>query len=205
MADPATEPDASSGRRHRRTERRRRRIRRVVAIVAGVVVLALLRRARHRLRALRRRRPTVAGRNRAAGRTGRHVVDGVDDCRRAPVPHALDRAIPCGSGSAATRSPGRSVPRSAPSPAPPASCSPTSTPACRAASPPPASSTGPTTPRPRSHASTPEIVVFIIGANDWAAVSGDAWKARLRRRQVDAMMKTLGAAVAPSTGWARRR
>ncbi len=47
-----------------------------------------------------------------------------------------------------------------------------------------------------SHASTemtrldPEIVVFIIGANDWAAVSGDSWKAGYTT-DVDAMMKTL--------------
>ena len=41
MADPATEPDASTGRRHRRDERRRRRIRRVVAVVASVAVFAL--------------------------------------------------------------------------------------------------------------------------------------------------------------------
>ena len=38
----------------------------------------------------------------------------------------------------------------------------------------------------------PEIVVFIIGANDWGAVSGDAWKGDYEQA-VDAMMKTLGA------------
>ena len=36
----------------------------------------------------------------------------------------------------------------------------------------------------------PEIVVFIIGANDWSSVSGDAWKADYTQR-VDAMMNTL--------------
>ena len=41
MADPATDPDAPTGRRHRRDERRRRRIRRVVAVVASAAVFAL--------------------------------------------------------------------------------------------------------------------------------------------------------------------
>ncbi len=36
----------------------------------------------------------------------------------------------------------------------------------------------------------PEVVVFIIGANDWTAVSGDAWKADYAQT-VDSMMKTL--------------
>src|SRR5437867_1369592 len=40
MADPATEPDAPTGRRHRRNERRRRRVRRILAVVAGIAVLA---------------------------------------------------------------------------------------------------------------------------------------------------------------------
>lgn len=37
---------------------------------------------------------------------------------------------------------------------------------------------------------SPEIVVFIIGANDWSSASGDAWKADYAER-VDTMMKTL--------------
>jgi hypothetical protein len=36
----------------------------------------------------------------------------------------------------------------------------------------------------------PEIVTFIIGANDWTTVSGDAWKAGYTQR-VDDMMKEL--------------
>jgi hypothetical protein len=36
----------------------------------------------------------------------------------------------------------------------------------------------------------PEIVVFIIGANDWTAVSGDSWKSSYTDK-VDSMMKTL--------------
>ncbi len=36
----------------------------------------------------------------------------------------------------------------------------------------------------------PEIVVFIIGANDWGDVSGDTWKADYEQK-VDAMMTTL--------------
>ena len=121
--------------------------------------------ARHRHGALQRRRqPSLAGTIHAGGaQVG---------ARHAPPPSTASAAARCrrpsrcGSGSAATRSPGRSAPRSARSPARPAWCSPTSTRGCRAASPIPGFFDWP------DHATTemarldPEVVVFIIGTND---------------------------------------
>ena len=100
MADPATDPDAPMGRRHRRDERRRARIRRFFAVVAGAAVFALVRRARHRLGALRRRRPAVAGGDGPARRARRPAPDhdDVDRSRGPPVPDALDDRSPAALG-----------------------------------------------------------------------------------------------------------
>jgi hypothetical protein len=190
MADPATDADAPSGRRHRRNERRRRRIRRVVAIVASVaLVAAFVLFATDVVRVDGGDRPSLAGtihdpsRDDATPTTSTAVT--ARKCRALTTDDPL-RLWVGGDSLAGSLGPALGAIAGATGVVQPYFDS--------------RVSSGLASPGffdwP-DHATTemarlnPEIVVFIIGANDWTAVSGgDAWKAGYTQ-EVDSMMKTL--------------
>ncbi len=189
MADPATEPDAPPGRRHRRDERRRRRIRHVVAVVASVAVLALfVVLATDAVRFGGDDRPSLAG-----------TAQPVEPDDSSPTASTALATLQCrtlsttdplrlwvgGDSLAGSLGPALGTIAGATGVVQPYFDS--------------RVSSGLSSPGffdwPE-HATSemarldPEVVVFIIGANDWTAVSGDAWKAEYGQ-EVDAMMKTL--------------
>ena len=169
--------------------RKRRRARRIAAIVGSVLARRRGRADRHRHGPPRRRGQAVARGDHPRVRERRRRIRG-DDHDRCPATAARCRPpTRCGSGWAATRWPDRSVPSLGTI----------------------AGATGVVQPYFDSrvssgladpgffdwpdHATTemarldPEVVVFIIGTNDWTAVSGD-WKDDYAAK-VDSMMKTL--------------
>ncbi len=185
---------ATQSRPHRRAGRRRARRR-----GRG--------RGRGHRRGVVRRRRHDARRGHGAGRARRDHPVHHHHRRRAEARRAGPRSpatTRCGCGSVATRSPGRSAPRSARSPAPPAWCSPTSTPGCRAGSPTPASSTGPTTPRRRWIDSSPRSSCS-SSAPTTTRPPPTATRGRSTTRSTSRRCSPCSApTAAPSTGWARR-
>jgi len=188
MADPATEPDASTGRRHRRDERRRRRIRRAVAVVAALAVLAgfvLL--ATDAVRFGGGDTPSLANTIHESGGEATPTTSTAVTAKQCRTLSTTDPLRLWVGGDSLAGSLGPSLGTIA-------------------------GGTGVVQPSFDSrvssgladpgffdwpdHATTemaridPEVVVFIIGANDWTTVSGDAWKAAYTEK-VDSMMKTL--------------
>jgi hypothetical protein len=188
MADPATTPGDSSHRRDRRRDRRRQRVRRVVSVVAVVLVVvagALV--AFDVVRLGGDERPSLAGTVHALGNDDAPVAatttTGARNCRRLSSNDPLRLWV---GGDSLAGSLGPSLGKLA-------------------------GATGVVQPYFDSrvssgladpgffdwpeHATTemarldPEVVVFIIGANDWTAVS-DGWKDTYSAK-VDSMMKTL--------------
>ena len=189
MADPATEPDAPTGRRHRRDERRRRRIRRVVAIVAGTAVFAaFVLVATDTVRFGGDDRPSLAATVQAVGtddtRPTSSTAPAARQCRTLSVDDPL-RVWVGGDSLAGSLGPAFGTIAGATGVVQPYFDSRVSS---------GLSSPGffdwPEHATAEMARIDPEVVVFIIGANDWTAVSGDTWKADYAQA-VDSMMKTL--------------
>ena len=176
MADPHTGADAPPERRQRRSERKRRRIRRVVAGVATVavaVVFVLL--ATDMVRFSGDEQPSLAGTVHAGGvedgpATVTTTVDG-KRCRTLSTTDPL-RLWVGGDSLAGSLGPALGTITGATGVVQPYFDSRVSSGLAD-----PGFFDWP------DHATTemarldPEVVVFIIGTNDWTAVSGDAWKA----------------------------
>ena len=171
MADPASGADAHPIVAHRRNERRRRRIRRMIAASSPAVALSSAFVARrHRRRALRRRRQALARRHRAGGtgrarpRPRRPTTIGAATCRPLTVQRPL-RLWVGGDSLAGSLGPSLGTIAGATGVVQPYFDS--------------RVSSGLSDPGffdwP-DHATTemarldPEVVVFIIGTNDWTAV-----------------------------------
>ena len=182
MADPAPTTGDTPARRDRRRDRKRRQVRRIAGIVGAVLVVAavaLL--AVDVVRLGGGDKPSLAGTVHVSGNDD-ESARGDDHHRRPQLPSALHHrpAAALGrrrlaGGIARTRARqarrrdrrGAALLRLA---------------GCRAACRAPASSTGPSTPTTEMAAPDPEVVVFIIGTNDWTAVSGD-WKDAVHARR----------------------
>jgi hypothetical protein len=189
MADPDTGADAPPERRHRRNERDRRLLRRIVAGVAGVaVVVAFVLLATDVVRFGGRDTPSVAGTIHARGvdddpATVTTTAEG-KRCRAVSTTDPL-RLWVGGDSLAGSLGPALGAIAGATGVAQPYFDS--------------RVSSGLVDPGffdwP-AHASVemarldPEVVVFIVGANDSTAVSGDGWKADYAAK-VETMMKTL--------------
>ena len=188
MADPATEPDAPTGRRHRRDERRRRRIRRVVAIVAGTAgFAAFVVVATDTGRFGGDDRPSLAATEQAVGTDDTRPTSSTAaarQCRALSVDDPL-RVWVGGDSLAGSLGPAFGTIAGATGVVQPYFDSRVSS---------GLSSPGffdwPEHATAEMARIDPEVVVFIIGANDWTAVSGDTWKADYAQA-VDSMMKTL--------------
>jgi hypothetical protein len=187
MADPATEPDAPTGRRHRRDERRRRRIRRVFAVVAGSAVLAgfvLLATDAVRFGG---DTPSLANTIHASGGEATPTTSTAVTAKQCRTLSTTDPLRLWVGGDSLAGSLGPSLGTIA-----------GGTGVVQAYFDSRVSSglADPGFFDWPDHATTemaridPEVVVFIIGANDWTTVSGDAWKADYTQK-VDSMMKTL--------------
>jgi len=188
MADPATTPGDSPDRRDRRRDRKRQRVRRVVSIVAGVLlVAAVIVFAVDGVRLGGDDTPSLAGTVHASDRRDDSIAatttTGARECRRLTSADPLRLWV---GGDSLAGSLGPSLGQLA-------------------------GATGVVQPYFDSrvssgiadpgffdwpdHATTemarldPEVVVFIIGANDWTAVS-DGWKDAYTAK-VESMMKTL--------------
>ncbi len=188
MADPTTSSEESSDRRDRRRDRKRQRARRVAGIVAGVVaVVAVGVIASDLVRLSGEDKPSLAGTvETTVARTNPRAVTtttGARNCRPLTTTDPLRLWV---AGDSLAGSLGPSLGKLA-------------------------GATGVVQPYFDSrvssglfdpgffdwpdHATTemarldPDVAVFIIGANDWAAVSGD-WKTTYTT-EVDSMMKTL--------------
>ncbi len=189
MADPHTGADAPPERRQRRSERKRRRIRRVVAGVATIavgVMFVLL--ATDMVRFRGDEQPSLAGTIHAGGvedgpATVTTTVEG-KRCRTLSTTDPL-RLWVGGDSLAGSLGPALGTITGATGVVQPYFDSRVSSGLAD-----PGFFDWP------DHATTemarldPEVVVFIIGTNDWAAVSGDAWKAEYTDK-VDSVMKTL--------------
>jgi hypothetical protein len=188
MVDSAPDADASSERRHRRNERKRRRIRRVIAVVAGLAVFTgfvLL--ATDAVRFGSDETPSLANTVRAPGNDDAPTASTAvtaKQCRTLSTNDPLHLWI---GGDSLAGSLGPSLGAIA-------------------------GATGVVQPYFDSRVSSgladpgffdwpdhatvemarlnPDVVVFIIGANDWTTVSGDSWTADYTQK-VDSMMKTL--------------
>jgi hypothetical protein len=186
MADPAPTTGDTPDRRDRRRERRRRRARRVLGIVGGVLVAAAVVLLAIDVVRLGDDTPSLAGPVHASGReeapAPTTTTDG-RDCRPLSTDDPL-RLWVGGDSLAGSLGPELGTLAGATGVAQPYFDS--------------RVSSGLSSPGffdwP-DHATTemarlnPEVVVFIIGANDWTAVTGD-WKAKYADT-VDSMMKTL--------------
>ncbi|MDQ1431396.1 MAG: uncharacterized protein QOF40_1998 [Actinomycetota bacterium] len=188
MADPATDADASSGRRHRRDERRRRRFQRIAATVAAFALLAgFVLIATDSVRFGGDERPSLAGTVHAAGGNTATVTTtkrSKVQCRPLTTADPL-RLWVGGDSLAGSLGPSLGTIAGATGVVQPYFFSRVSSGLAD-----PGFFDWP------AHATTematinPEIVAFIIGANDWTTVSGDAWKAGYTQK-VDDMMKEL--------------
>lgn len=187
MADPATTPGDTPHRRDRRRDRTRRRGRRIAGIVGGVLLIAAVALvATDMVRLSGEDKPSLAGTIHASGNDtspAATTTTGARECRRLSSDDPLRLWV---GGDSLAGSLGPSLGKLA-------------------------GATGVVQPYFDSrvssgladpgffdwpdHATTemarlnPEVVVFIIGTNDWTAVSGD-WKDAYTAK-VDSMMKTL--------------
>ncbi len=187
MADPATPPGDSPVRRDRRRDRRRQRVRRIAGIVAGVLAVAAVALvASDLVRLSGEDKPSLAGTvqvTRDVESPAVTTTTGARSCRRLTVTDPLRLWV---GGDSLAGSLGPSLGRLA-------------------------GATGVVQPYFDSRVSSgladpgffdwpdhvatempridPEVVVFIIGTNDWTAVSGD-WKEAYTAK-VDTMMKAL--------------
>jgi hypothetical protein len=188
MADPDTSTGATSDRRDRRRDRQRRRVRRVLSVVGAVVVVAaLVVIAFDIVRFGGDDKPSLAGTTHDFGRDDESpaatTTTGTRDCRPLTATSPL-RLWVGGDSLAGSLGPSLGTIAGATGVVQPYFDS--------------RVSSGLASPGffdwPE-HATTalaeinPEVVVFIIGTNDWTAVSGD-WKADYSAK-VESMMKTL--------------
>jgi len=189
MADPETRADTPSDRRDRRRERTRRRVRRVVVAVATVAVLVgfvLL--ATDAVRFGGSDRPSLAGTVHASMDTAPTPTSttsaAVHRCRTLTVDDPL-RLWVGGDSLAGSLGPSLGTLAGATGVAQPYFDSRVSSGLGN-----PGFFDWPAHATTEMASLSPEIVVFIIGANDWDVPSGDTWKTDYTQR-VDTMMKTL--------------
>jgi hypothetical protein len=189
MADPATSADAPSGRRRRR-ERRQRRQRRIAAVIAAVALLAgfvLL--ATDVVRFGGNETPLVAGTVHSSGLHDATTTSTATAVTKRPC-RPLSTTDPLrlwvgGDSLAGSLGPSLGAIAGATGVVQPYFDSRVSSGLSD-----PGFFDWPEQAADEMTKLSPEIVVFIIGANDWTAVTGDAWKADYTQR-VDAMMQTL--------------
>ena len=191
MADPATGADASSDRRNRRSERKRRRVKRIAAIVAAIALLAgfvLL--ATDVVRFGGGQKPSLAatvhsdGGQTTAATTVTTTPTSASHCRALSATDPL-RLWVGGDSLAGSLGPSLGTIAGATGVVQPYFDSRVSSGLSN-----PGFFDWPTQATDEMAKIDPEIVAFIIGANDWGAVSGDKWKADYTDK-VDAMMKEL--------------
>jgi len=188
MADPASRADAPSDRRDRRRSRSRRRVRRIAGIVVTVVALVgFVLVATDSVRFGSSDRPSLAG-TLPAGSDAEppptSTTTAVRRCRTLTVDAPL-RVWVGGDSLAGSLGPSLGAIAGATGVAQPYFDSRVSSGLGN-----PGFFNWPDHATTEMARLTPEIVVFIIGANDWDVASGNAWQAGYTQR-VDTMMKTL--------------
>jgi hypothetical protein len=189
MADPETDADASSDRRNRRAERRRRRFQRIAATVAAFALLAgFVLVATDVVRFGGDEKPSLAGTVHPAGGNAAATVTTTKSskvqCRPLSTTDPL-RLWVGGDSLAGSLGPSLGTIAGATGVVQPYFDSRVSSGLGN-----PGFFDWPTHATIEMATINPEIVAFIIGANDWTTVSGDAWKAGYTQR-VDDMMKEL--------------
>lgn len=189
MADPATAADASSDRRDRRSERKRRRLKRIAAIAAAIALVAVFALvATDAVRFGVGDKPSLAGTPASGPRPAAATVTTTKTtesrCRALSTTDPL-RLWVGGDSLAGSLGPSLGAIAGATGVVQPYFDSRVSS---------GLSSPGffdwPTHATVEMATINPEIVAFIIGANDWGSVSGEKWKTAYAD-EVDGMMKTL--------------
>jgi hypothetical protein len=189
MADPATRADAPS-RRRRHRERRKRRLRRIAATIATIVLLAgFVLVATDVVRFGGNEKPLLAGTAHPVGETPDDTPTGSTVVNTRPC-RTLTAADPLrlwvgGDSLAGSLGPSLGAITGATGVVQPYFDSRVSSGLSD-----PGFFDWPDHATHEMERLSPEIVVFIIGANDWTAVTGDAWKTNYAQ-QVDTMMTTL--------------
>ncbi len=188
MADPAPRADAPSDRRDRRTRRRRRRLRQVLAIIASIAALAAFALvATDLVRFGGGERPSLAGTVQpgdvATASTTTTKAE-TSHCRTLSTTDPL-RLWVGGDSLAGSLGPALGTIAGATGVVQPYFDSRVSSGLAD-----PGFFDWPTHATTEMASIDPEVVAFIIGANDWGDVSGDSWKADYEQK-VDAMMNTL--------------
>jgi hypothetical protein len=188
MADPASRADAPSDRRDRRRHRSRRRVRSVAVVVASIVgLVGFVLVATDSVRFGGGDRPSLAGTvpaGRDAAPTPTSTTTAVNRCRTLTVDDPL-RVWVGGDSLAGSLGPSLGAIAGATGVAQPYFDSRVSSGLGN-----PGFFNWPDHAATEMTRLTPEITVFIIGANDWDVPGGNTWQAQYTQR-VDTMMKTL--------------